>query len=192
MQLCTERLHQVPSFFSSPLQRASCPPQVTTSGIYPIICYQALCFAIDWCSMLLKLPLAASTVHGAPTCSCMHLHTRLFLFFYSFRQACRNSNDAFRVKAAYATSATFDHTRLFIARCVCDAGQSLWIVLLRWAQGSMYIMQCAIKHSTCSRIPSFKLHLELSLQLSHLHHICSSTPSPNNSPHVYSCISCSA
>lgn len=38
------------SRLSSPLQRASCPPQVTTSGIYPIICYQVFCFAVDWCS----------------------------------------------------------------------------------------------------------------------------------------------
>lgn len=44
---------------------------------------------------------------------------------------------------------------------MCGAGQSLWIVLLWWVQGSMYIMQCAIKHSTCSRKPLSKLHFEL-------------------------------
>lgn len=100
--------------------------------------------------------LAAFTLHGTSTCSCMHLHPS-FLIFSLVRKARRNSNGTLRVKAAYATSVTFDQTRLSITRYMCGIVQSLVLVWLPWVHWTMYIMQRVIRHSTCSSILLSKL-----------------------------------
>lgn len=121
MQICAERLHQV-------LAPAACIVSSTSHHLWSLS-YQMLSSTLTY-----KLIGSLCERQVAPRCfySSWHTHMQLhalrhpsFLVFLLVPTRSQEQQWRFRVKAAYATSATFDQSRLFIARCVCDAGQSL-------------------------------------------------------------------